>query len=119
MRQRSERLRTPLGRAARHAAQDVAGSLRNFLDLVDGLAGEALLLRARIGGCDIGARSRFGITRWRRLRGFRTRSRSLRREPKRGNRQSKAEKDFGITAATHLNATSSILLRRPEMGGVD
>ena len=38
-------LEPALRRQAGHAAEDVAGRFRDFLDLVDGLAGDALLLR--------------------------------------------------------------------------
>src|ERR1041385_3617969 len=45
MRQRSERFGAAFRRAAWHPAQNIAGRFRDFLDLVDRLAGNALLLR--------------------------------------------------------------------------
>ncbi len=49
VRQRSHRFGAALRRQARHTAEDVAGRFRDFLHLVDRLAGDALL-RGRIGG---------------------------------------------------------------------
>src|SRR5690242_6316505 len=46
MRQRAKGFGAAFRRAAWHTAQNVAGRFRDFLDLVDRLAGEALLLRS-------------------------------------------------------------------------
>ncbi len=49
MRQRAHRLAAAFRRQAGHAGENVAGGFRDFLDLVDGLAGEALLVGGGIG----------------------------------------------------------------------